>query len=438
MNAPRMGRGIAIGLLVASLAAPAARAEVRYEIKDLGTLGGATSGAEGINELGQIVGLSQITGSSSYHAFVADPAGLRDLGTLGGAQSGARAINRGGDIVGWATAANDEKHAFYYHDGQMLDLGSLAGSPVDAFSLNDAGEVVGSYISGFYERAFVWSGGTMQDIGTLGGTDSRAIAVNNHGDVVGFARPIDDMQIHACLWRGGVATDLGTLGGWASHAIDINENGKIVGWSMEDPNYISHAFEWADGVMIDLGTIGGPYSSAFAINRSGQVVGVSSDARNVQHAVMWEGGQIEDLNGLIAPEAGWFLSMATDNNDVGQIVGYGLYQGNTHAFLLTPMPALSAGPPVTGLAFAGAAPNPGFGATALRFSLPSTAQVTLRVFDVRGRAVRTLAEREFGPGENRVLWDGRNDDGSLESPGVYWARLEVTGHSFTRRLTLLR
>src|SRR2546430_2935140 len=111
------------------------------------------------------------------------------------------------------------------------------------------------------------------------------------------------------LWHGGVPRDLGTLGGWASHALAINGKGKVVGWSLEEPNYISHAFEWSDGVMIDLGSLAGHYSAAFAINAAGVIVGASTDANNVDHAVMWEGGPIEDLNQMIAPGSGWFLNM---------------------------------------------------------------------------------------------------------------------------------
>ena len=447
MNVPMMGRGFAAALMIAvgfaALSAPPARAcfggsSIRYEIKDLGTLGGASSGAEGINGSGQIVGLSQITASTHYHGYVWDPAGLHDLGTFGGAQSGSRAINNRGDVVGWSNTADNEKHAFYYHDGQMTDLGSLAGSPVDAYGLNDAGVVVGSYINGPYERAFVWSGGTMQDIGTLGGTDSRAFAVNNHGDVVGFSRPTDDSQLHACLWRGGAAIDLGTLGGWASYAYDINDNGKIVGWSLEDPNTVSHAFEWADGQMIDLGTLGGIYSAAFAINFSGLSVGVSTDTYGQQRAVAWQGGVICDLNTQIVPGSGWLLTTASDVNDTGQIAGFGVIQGVTHAFLLTPLPSLFATAVLPKLAFAGASPNPAPGSTTLRFSLATASRATLRIYDVRGRAVRTLADREFGAGPSLVAWDGRLDNGAPAGPAVYWARLVTAGRSFARPITLLR
>jgi probable HAF family extracellular repeat protein len=424
-------------LLSLALIATPALATVRYEIKDLGNLGGVTSEADGVNPTGQIIGLAQIQGGN-FHAFLADPGGMRDLGTLGGAQSGARDVNSHGDIVGWANTADGAKHGFYWHAGQMIDLGSLSNGTVDAFSLNDAGTVVGSYINGSFERAFVWSGGVMQDIGTLGGTDSRAIAINNHGDVVGYARPVDEQQIHACLWQGGVARDLGTLGGWASHALGINDQGKVVGWSLMDPETMSHGFEWSDGVMVDLGSIGGRYSSAFAINTSGQVVGTSTDVNNIEHAVLWEGGPIQDLNSMIPPGTGWFLNMASDINDDGVIVGAGTIGGATHAFLLTPVPTLDVPRPAAALAFAGAAPNPGMGGTTLRFSLPTSAHVTLRLFDVRGRAIRTLADRDFGAGQSLVAWDGTADDGSAAGAGIYWARLETSGRSWARRLTLLR
>ncbi|MBI1799753.1 MAG: hypothetical protein HYR73_08710 [Candidatus Eisenbacteria bacterium] len=425
--------------LAMSFSAASVVAGVRYEIKDLGTLGGANSGAESLNDLGQVVGYSQILSSTSYHAFIADGGGMHDLGTFGGRQSVGRAINRLGHVVGWAQTASGERHAFLLKDGTMTDLGSLAGSPVNASALNDADQVVGSYSSGAYERAFVWSGGVMQDIGTLGGTDSRAYAVNNHGDVVGFARPLDGIEIHACLWRGGIVTDLGTLGGWASHAYDINDNGKIVGWTMEDPNIVSHAFEWADDIMYDLGTLGGLYSAAFAISSGGDAVGVSTDPADRQHATLWRGGRIEMLDTLIAQGSGWSLVMASDINDHGEIAGYGTYAGDTHAFLLTPLPVLEVprggG---TALEFAGASPNPGSGSTTLHFTLATPASVRLTLYDVRGREVRTLADRTFGAGAAALDWDGRAGDGSRAGPGIYWARLEVDGRRFARRFTLLR
>ena len=59
-----------------------------------------------------------------------------------------------------------------------------------------------------------------------------------------------------------------------------------------------------------------------------------------------------DLNSLIDPHSGWYLSTATAINNSGQITGFGyLNPPNIHAFLLTPVPE----PPTFALAALGAA-----------------------------------------------------------------------------------
>jgi hypothetical protein len=56
------------------------------------------------------------------------------------------------------------------------------------------------------------------------------------------------------------------------------------------------------------------------------------------HAFIYHNGAITDLNSLIDASLGWELIYATDINDRGQIVGYGLVNGQGHAFLLSPVP----------------------------------------------------------------------------------------------------
>jgi probable HAF family extracellular repeat protein len=93
--------------------------------------------------------------------------------------------------------------------------------------------------------------------------------------------------------------------------------------------------------MQDLGTLGGSFSNAYGINASGQVVGDAQTAGGADHAFLYDGTAMQDLNGQIPSGSGWELSYAAAINDNGQIVGYGLINGQTHAFLLTPEAAPS-------------------------------------------------------------------------------------------------
>jgi probable HAF family extracellular repeat protein len=77
-------------------------------------------------------------------------ASIIDLGTLGGSSSGANGINDSGQVVGWAyPAGNGAEHAFLYSGGAMSDLGTLGGTISGASGINDSGQVVGyAYLAG--------------------------------------------------------------------------------------------------------------------------------------------------------------------------------------------------------------------------------------------------------------------------------------------------
>jgi hypothetical protein len=85
-------------------------------------------------------------------------------------------------------------------------------------------------------------------------------------------------------------------------------------------------------------------------------------------------------------------------------------------------------------------PNPFGPSTTIRYSVGSRGRVSLRIFDVAGRVVRTLADREVPPGEYRIAWDGRTDAGLRAASGVYFVRMEARGGDAfraTRKLVLL-
>ncbi|HPU85958.1 MAG TPA: FlgD immunoglobulin-like domain containing protein [Candidatus Latescibacteria bacterium] len=84
------------------------------------------------------------------------------------------------------------------------------------------------------------------------------------------------------------------------------------------------------------------------------------------------------------------------------------------------------------------APNPFNPATTIRFDLPADGFVTLAVYDISGRLVRTLAEGNTGAGVHGVVWDGRDGNGRDVASGVYLVRLAAPQGVLTGRMTLLR
>lgn len=84
-------------------------------------------------------------------------------------------------------------------------------------------------------------------------------------------------------------------------------------------------------------------------------------------------------------------------------------------------------------------PNPFNPATLIGFRLTAAAMVSLRVFDARGRLVRTLADGLWQEeGEHRFAWDGADAQGRPAPAGVYLYRLQAAEVTQTRRMTLLK
>ncbi|HUU28639.1 MAG TPA: choice-of-anchor D domain-containing protein [archaeon] len=86
-------------------------------------------------------------------------------------------------------------------------------------------------------------------------------------------------------------------------------------------------------------------------------------------------------------------------------------------------------------------PNPFNPSTSISFCVPEnagTVNVLLRVFDLRGAQVRTLAEGERAPGSYTVFWDGRDEQGRMLSSGIYFYRLQAGEFTRIRKMVLLK
>ena len=79
-------------------------------------------------------------------------------------------------------------------------------------------------------------------------------------------------------------------------------------------------------------------------------------------------------------------------------------------------------------------PNPSTGEVTLRYTLPSTAPPSIRIYDIRGRVVRFLETS----GGGILTWDGRGASGERVAPGIYFVRIAAGSAAESRRVTLVR
>ena len=152
-----------------------------------------------------VVGQSDIQGGGPMHAFLCIPgipgSPMKDLGTLGGPRSFAHWINDMGLIVGGSDVRDGRHHAFIYHiKTGMTDLGTLGGQSSFACTINKLGQIVGGVHDDenftTYSGSFLYSGGKMIDPNSLvdaacGWTRPTASDINDLGQIAGWGTAPD-------------------------------------------------------------------------------------------------------------------------------------------------------------------------------------------------------------------------------------------------------
>jgi hypothetical protein len=84
-------------------------------------------------------------------------------------------------------------------------------------------------------------------------------------------------------------------------------------------------------------------------------------------------------------------------------------------------------------------PNPFNPRTEIRYNLPARSEVTLEVYSISGRLVRSLIEDESqAPGPYRIPWDGCDERGRKVASGVYFYKLEADGEVLTNSMVLIK
>ena len=248
-------------------------------------------------------------------------------------------INSSGDAVG-AVAVNsplDSQPAFW-QNGQLQLLPASPGLSGVATSINDSGTIVG-YLSNPQTnglQAAMWNNGQLTILGNFPNVQASARAINNSGQVA------LQVGLWPQIWSNGLFSTIPNPGGTSMDMNDINDNGAAVGLVDYSAGVISFssAYLYKDGATTVLPSLlNDVLTDAEAINDSGVIVGYGAMNASPAHAIVWQDGQVYDLNDLIPANSGWTLTDATDISDDGTIVGTGIFNGQESAVEVTPIAA---------------------------------------------------------------------------------------------------
>ncbi|MBX7072729.1 MAG: DUF3466 family protein [Pirellulales bacterium] len=338
MNLRRLSVAIAGALTLQSAIASAAE----YRITDLGAVDDGLIEAAAINDMGAVVGRISVSGNDGYeHAFHYQHGARTSLVPPGAFTSSAYAINQLGVTVGSYSAIPGTSTVFLW-DAITGFRDLPLDRPFVPQSITNTGWIAGVG----HRRAYLYSPESgLQEIGDDYDGFNAAYGINELEQVVGTVGSSSE-QSNAFFYQDGELTILDPSS-TSGAAYKINEYGQVVGVSG------SHGFLWSENEgLLDLGTLGGDGSTALGINDAGTVVGVSQTIPGefeVRAFVYDSTRGMKQLDELLPSDSGWQLLYANDINSKGQIVGWGLRNGASRGFLLTPIPE----PAAMALALAG-------------------------------------------------------------------------------------
>ena len=83
-------------------------------------------------------------------------------------------------------------------------------------------------------------------------------------------------------------------------------------------------------------------------------------------------------------------------------------------------------------------PNPFNPETTIKLTLPESGKITLKVYNAKGRLVKTLFNDFKTAGISTIIWNGTDNAGSQVSSGIYFYKLETSGYSEVKKMILMK
>ena len=347
---------LATAASLALLCLGAHAAKPAYTIVDLGVVGGATaSQAFGVSPDGAtVVGRGIGDSTTGNPAFVWTEAtgsvalpNIRDR-----IYAQANGVNAAGVIVGTSTNTWFGSGAVpvMWQGGAVSKLKLPQGQAVGrANAINAAGLAVGSIGSDTSERGVIFdtaTGTTKKAITATtanGSYMSYALGINDAGLIVGGGIDPNDAALNVGMVYDAATDTMGTVGALpganGALAFGVSNAGHVVGSSMQYQGS-GMPFVWTSKggmVAIPLPPKTGE-GIAYGVNSNGWVVGVAGGLYAVPF--LYVKGKTYALASLLPANSGWDLNHNTSSSaekitDQGTIVGTGVHDGQTHAYVMT-------------------------------------------------------------------------------------------------------
>lgn len=348
-------------------------------------------------------------------------------GSMTWAQAEAWAVSKGGHLV----AVNDAVEDSWIHSNLGLSSGYYWLGANDA-----ANEGVFTWVTGeaFTFQNFV-AGEPDDDASLGGGGDYLALSaaswgwLDTNGSFTGF--------VTGAIAERPAPTGIGPFVNPANgHAYYVNESAmtwaQAEAWAVSDGGHLVSINNSAEDVWMHshLGLSSGYY---WLGGRDTAVEGVfawvSGEPFSYQNFIVGEPdddvatGGGGDYLALSAANWGW---LDTNGTLTGLVTG-------AIAEVASPT---GVGTPSAAMVHIVARPSVTSDLMRLSFALPAAAQVRMRIYDVRGRLVRTLASSTLGAGSHELTWDTQDNAAQRVPSGVYFVQLQI-GHTSTARKVIV-
>ena len=366
----------------------------RFTIQDLGSLSGMPSCvASAISQAGLVAGACGNFATGAETAFVYSGGAIIGLSVNQQTQLALpTVINDSGVVAGFLATRNNVESgnfsitpvtSFLYQNGSVqqpagTDAGFIPLGITNTGMLSGWLGGNGSTNNFMFTDALTWQYSTnvFTQLATMPGMPlAAAMRMSSDGTWIaggvgaGKASTHTPTAIVATLWHNLIPQTFPLLSGYQyADAFDVNDSGVAAGAAFTvdvnadsyTPNGSAHAVLFSNARTTDLGVLPGDVSSqAVGINDNGWVIGFSSNQAPLNtlqfgiytipvgaesmlanfRAFLYVGGTMYDLAALVENNSGWTLPFANMINNAGQIVGTGLYGGEMHAFVLTPVAA---------------------------------------------------------------------------------------------------